>query len=992
MNMPAFAIAFARDVIPTRPEQAAMWFVDIRNFRSINPKFGYSKGNEILKCMAEAIRETLAHDNPVVRVGADRFAFITVGLDFDRAQEGLQQLSKYVGEMVSSIGVNTRLTLKGGIHYLDDADYRLGRHSRAMDFASIAHRKARREKGNALSLFTKEDLERDNRRIAIEQSFDKALAEGQIEVWFQPQVDYIFGEVIGAEALARWNHPELGWMEPSEFVPALENIGKVHELDLLVWEEACRNAGRWRNASDGKPVPISVNVSRAEMLEDGLVERFLALLKKYDLPEGSIHLEITESAFANDMDQLTRIIETMRNNNVLVEMDDFGSGLSSLSMLKDVPVDVVKLDIGFMRSAISEDRGGVVLSSIIRMLQGLDTPIIAEGVETREQAEMLKNMGCHLMQGFHFSRPMPVDEFEDYLASNSTVDNNERRMRGLSRIEELTSIDPSSSYLFNEAMGPTLFFYVAEGITESILVNDEFYEACGLDRVMFRDKKINPIEEIDPASRGTFWRAATEALDCGAAFCRGKVQLSGRWIDCVIRYLGTNARGDAFSLNVVRSGELEGERGNVSEQEGGDNAWAFALLDRIMPCGFAKCKIDDILTIEYSSPNFVDISGLQRDEFSRRYHNSFAGYIVASDRDDVLRAVNDAVQTGELIDCSFNVNYGYGEQRRVQMYGRVVRGDEGVPYVYVVVLAKDDEIESISADGESGLERVIPFELFFDEDKLVIYADKADGSKGEYVFEHWLQGLADYPNGIAQASASKILASIHDLRHHPSSGFTDLRCDLRGDRGMRWYHINFTCEADEEGITRVIHGYAQDANDQMGSVKWWRRQAEIDQLTGLLNRNAVLQEVNHSMRMHGAGMMFMIDLDSFKRINDELGHLTGDALLRDVAEALGERFREGDVLGRYGGDEFVAFVPLSSGDLHAIAAQRGSEIIESISSIEISDGSNAACSVGVAVSRNREATFYDLLEVADEALYKSKLGGKGRYTVLDMDMEQLPLE
>lgn len=983
MTMPAFARAYVEDVLHGNLDEPAMWYIDMRHFRSINPKYGFMVGSSVLQIVAQCIKSSISHDLPIVRLGADRFVFVSCGLDFEAAQQRFEELVDCVNAKAKSQGVNTRLVLTGGIYYLGPVDYQSGSHNRALDYASIAHRKARREKGSALLMFTQEDLERDNRRITIEQSIDKALAEGQIEVWFQPQIDYIYSEVIGAEALARWNHPELGWIESTEFVPVLENCGKVHELDLFVWEEACRNAGRWRSASDGSPVPISVNVSRTEMFEEGLIDYFLGLQQKYDLPDGSLHVEITESAFVEEADRLYDVIMNMRKHNIFVEMDDFGNGLSSLTMLKDVPVDAVKLDMGFMKSSVGEERGGVVLSSVIRMLQALDTPIIAEGVETREQAEMLKNMGCRLMQGYHFSRPMRVGEFEDYLASNSTVESNERRMRGHSRIDELTSIDAGSSYLFNNVIGATLFFFAAEGASESILVNDEFYEVCGLDRDAFGNAKVNPIEEIEPEFRETFWRAASEARENGAALCGGKVMLSGRWIDCVMRYLGTNARGDVFSLNVFRWGELDGDEANTAEQRNRDNAWVCSMLDRIVSCAFAKCKADDQLTFEYVSPKFIANSGLERDEFSRRYHNSLAQYIVAADRDGVVRAVQDAVDTGDLIDCSFNVKHGFWEEQRVQMLGRIEHADEET-WVYLLMLVKDGMANDASAADEKHLEPVIPFEFDLNKDKLVIHDSKSDGIENETVVEGFLEHLATLPSSISKGSASRILASIHDLKYHPSSGFTDLKCNLRGGKGLRWYHINFMCDTDEDGTTAVVRGFAQDANDQMGSAKWWRRQAEIDQLTGLLNRNAVEQEVNLSMRTHGAGMMFMIDLDGFKRVNDEMGHLAGDALLRDVAEALSERFRESDVLGRYGGDEFVAFVSMSTGDAHEIAERRAKAIIDAVSSRKAADGRHAACSVGVAVSDNKEATFYDLLEVADQALYMSKLGGKGTYTVLDM--------
>lgn len=984
MNMPMFVRAFATDVLPKRLENTALWYIDIRNFRSVNPKYGFLKGNIVLKGLVDCVRSLLAPEGPIARLGADRFIFVTDGIDFDAAQVKFRELIGAVNELADSNGVKTHLSLTGGMYYLRDIDYETGNHNRALDYTSIAHRNAHRESHSILLMFTQEDLERDVRRITIEQSIDEALVNGEIEVWYQPQIDYTYGDVVGAEALARWNHPDLGWISPAEFIPILENCGKVHDLDLFVWEEACRNAGRWRNVSDGKPVPISVNVSRTEMFEEGLMEHFLELQQKYDLPDGSLHLEVTESAFVEEADRLYGIIENMREHNMMVEMDDFGSGLSSLNMLKDVPVDVVKLDMGFMRSAVNEDRGGVVLSSVIRMLQGLDTPIIAEGVETLEQAEMLKNMGCHLMQGFHFSRPMPLDEFEGFIASNSTVEASAKRKKRESHLDELTSFDPSSSYLFNEVIGGTMFFFAGDGTSESILVNDEFYEECGLDRMAFGNAKVNPIEEIDAESRATLWRAAAEARELGAAPCRAKVRLTGRWIDCIMRYLGPSARGDVFSLNIYRSGELAGEEENDAMQASQDGTWAQSLLDKIAPSGFFKFAIDESLTFDFVSSGVIANSGLSREDFSRRCHNSFAEYVVSANRAEVIAAVHEAVDGCNLVDVEFKTFHGFGDERMVQMFGRPEYDECGRPWMYAMVLAKGGQ-SLLGVDGEHAHERIIPFDYYVNEDRFVMRDVKPDGRVNEIEAFNWLERVGEMPDYIAPSSASKILATVRDLSHHASSGFTDLKCNLRGGKSLRWFHINYTCEADENGGATVIHGYAQDANDQMGSAKWWRRQAEIDQLTGILNRNAVEQDINLSMRTQGVGMMFMIDLDSFKSVNDGLGHLAGDALLRDVSRTLADHFREGDVLGRYGGDEFVAFVPVAVGDPEAIAAKRSADIIESIGDIEITDDTRAGCSVGVAISHNRDATFYDLLEVADQAMYQSKLKGKGTYTILDME-------
>ncbi|MDO4796898.1 MAG: EAL domain-containing protein [Coriobacteriales bacterium] len=984
LNVSAFGQEYAKVILSGQRKQLALWFMDIHNFRSINPKFGFARGNEVLTIVAHCIRKHLSHDLPVARLGGDRFIALTCDMDFEQATEEFEGLITCIEENVRNAGIGQPMVLAAGVYYLREKDYHNPSNQQAIDYASIAHRNARENPKSNLMQFTDEDLERDRRRIAIEQCIDEALLDGQISVWYQPQVDYTYGEIIGAEALARWHHPTLGWISPAEFIPVLENCGKVHALDLFVWEEACRSAGRWRNKADGKPVPISVNVSRTEMFELGLLEHFLELQQKYDLPVGSLHLEVTESAFVEEADRLYKVIERMRKHHVPVEMDDFGSGLSSLNMLKDVPVDVVKLDIGFLRSAMSEDRGGVVLGSVIRMLQGLDTPIIAEGVETLEQAEMLKNMGCHLMQGFHFSRPMPLDEFESFITTNRAVEHAAKRDRIDSHLEELMSIDSSSSFLFNHAIGGMLYFFAGEGITESILVNDQFYEECGFDRKEFGNSKINPIAEIDQESRSTLWRAAAESREYGSAFCHAKVRRTGRWLDCVMRFLGPSSRGDVYSINIVRSGQ--DMRGDVRiKQTTQDIAWDVDMLNSIVPHGFLKCRVNDALDINYMSPDIYQHAGLSELEFIRRFHNSFAEVILMEDRADFMEAVLESKKTDKTFSTDVSVHYGYGPKHRdVHVIGRVKRDRDGDSWLYLLAMITSEVLSDNGSQIQTESSRTITFDYDFDQDVLTIRSRPLGGARQNVVLDQWAKRLDQMPDTISKASAAKVLATIRDLRNHPSPGYCDLKCNLRdGDDGLRWYHVNYTCDVDEQGQVTVLHGYAQDANDQMGSARWWRQQAEIDQLTGLLNRNAVEQNVNLAIRTQGTGMMFMIDLDGFKRINDELGHLVGDALLRDVSEALAGQFRETDTLGRYGGDEFVAFMSLLGGDPHDVARRRAQSIIDAVSAVTASDGTHAACSVGVVISRSREATFYDLLEVADEAMYHSKEQGKGTHTILE---------
>ncbi len=982
-NVSGFVMNFALALQGGLTEEVALWYLDIRNFRSINPNFGFLIGNMALKALVRNLRIYITGDLPIGRLGADRFIFLSAHMDYEEAVAKFDEMVKAVNAETLDMGIAQPLDFTAGIYYLRPEDIMKRNFSRCMDYVSIAHRNAKKVPKSALVLFTEEDLENDRRRILIEQTIDAALMEGQIEVWYQPQIDYTYGNVVGAEALARWKHPELGWISPLEFIPVLEKCGRVHDLDLFVWEEACRSAGKWHTVSDGNPVPISVNVSRAEMFEEGLMEHFLELRERYGLPAGSLRIEITESAFVEEADRLYGIIDEMRKNQMLVEMDDFGSGLSSLNMLKDVPVDVVKLDMGFMRNAMNEERGGVVLGSVIRMLQGLDTPIIAEGVETLEQAEILKNMGCHLMQGFHFSKPMPIDDFEDFLSANSTEEQSGRTSRTHSKLEDLMSFDATSSFLFNNAVGGMILFLTEGGMSESILVNDQFYEECGLDRRAFGDRKVDPVMEIDEESRATMWRAAAEARENGSARCTAKVGITGRWIDCVMRYVGESARGNVFSMSVLQSGTTD-ERDSTLTQVTQDSEWDLSLLSAIIPNGFVKCAIDDKLTIDYVSPSIVRSMDMTHDEFMRKHHNSLANMVAADQRASIIDAAFDSAYTGELIDRDILLENGSNSAAKVKLLARAKVDETGRKWLYCLILNMG-YIEDLERNGDEILrDRTYPFEYDIDSDRLRVSLPLSDGTTRGMVIEHLTENFEEGTGFITQSSAAKIAATIRDLRNHPMSGFTDIKCNIFRGETMRWYHVNYECEADDEGHATVIHGYAQDANDQMGSAKWWREQAEIDYLTGLLNRNAVEQEINMAIRVEGCGMMFMIDLDGFKRVNDEFGHLSGDALLRDVAECLDSHFRDSDILGRYGGDEFVAFMPAKPEKAHELAEKRASDIIDGISKIEVPDGTFAGCSIGVAVSANRDATFYDLLEVADQAMYESKLRGKGVYTIKDM--------
>lgn len=252
----------------------------------------------------------------------------------------------------------------------------------------------------------------------ISESFETAIENREFSVYFQPQFNHSTGALIGAEALVRWISPKNGFISPAEFIPALEEMGLIPTLDLYVFSRVCEFL---RDCIDnGKTLArVSVNMSRNDIVCCDYVERIEAIRKKYDIPTKWIHVELTETAVVSGMDIVVNAIKKLHELGYTVEMDDFGSGYSSLNVLKDIEFDVLKLDLKFINGAIGSERGGTILSSVVRMAKWLKLPVIAEGVETVEEADFLKSVGCDYIQGYLYSKPVPVAEYEKMLSGKS---------------------------------------------------------------------------------------------------------------------------------------------------------------------------------------------------------------------------------------------------------------------------------------------------------------------------------------------------------------------------------------------------------------------------------------------------------------------------------------------------------------------------------------------------------------------------------------------
>ncbi len=400
----------AQKLIQLNPDvDFAILRMDIERFKVINDLFGEKVGDKLLKYIANIYSNVNLPLCVSGRLHSDNFVVL-----FKYTEETCKHFIESLQVMASSFSLDYRVVLNFGLYRIKDED-RDKPVSVMSDRAGLALKKA---KGNYLVLYGEydDDMRQDLvAEQAIVNEMGKALQQREFVLYLQPKYELANETIIGAEVLVRWQNAQRGFVSPGEFIPIFEHNGFIFNLDQYVWEESCRLLRKWLDEGRS-PLPVSVNVSRVSMCSENLVGIFKNLIKKYNLPKHLLELEITESAYIDNPEYIIEVTKALQREGFVILMDDFGSGYSSLNMLKNLPVDVLKIDLKFLDSVDSSGRGGNILNSVVRMAQWLDIPVIAEGVETRNQVDFLKSIGCNWVQGFYYSKPVPVHEYEDRVA------------------------------------------------------------------------------------------------------------------------------------------------------------------------------------------------------------------------------------------------------------------------------------------------------------------------------------------------------------------------------------------------------------------------------------------------------------------------------------------------------------------------------------------------------------------------------------------------
>ena len=386
--------------------------ININHFQTINERFGKQYGDDVLRRLADKIRATARETGGVCcRQGAD--VFLLYCPHREEYDSLLESLSIGIGgESSGADHIRLRMGVYANADRQLDPERRFDRANKAADSVRGSHIRS-------VGFYDAAIHEAQIHRERLLEDFHSCLENNCFRVYLQPKFNIRREEpyLASAEALVRWVHPELGMISPAEFIPLLEESGLVLELDRFVWKHAAAYIRSWKDRF-GVSVPVSVNVSRVDMLATNLKEIFRQILDEYRLEPSDLMLEITESAYTGSSDPVIETALALREMGFMIEMDDFGTGYSSLGMLNRLPIDALKLDTSFVRTAFAgEKRDTRIIQLILDIAKILGVPVIAEGVETEEQLLALKDLGCDLAQGYFFSRPVPGDEFDSFITA-----------------------------------------------------------------------------------------------------------------------------------------------------------------------------------------------------------------------------------------------------------------------------------------------------------------------------------------------------------------------------------------------------------------------------------------------------------------------------------------------------------------------------------------------------------------------------------------------
>ena len=882
--------------------------VDVNHFHMINERYGRAYGDNVLRRIGEYIREMLKDsDGFACRGEAD--AFLIYCPHRDDYEKIMENAAISLTDEETS---GNRVRLRMGVYYNADKTIDV---ERRFDRAKMAADTVRGSFAKTIGVYDNDLHERQLYAEQLIEEFSKAIAENQFQVYYQPKFDVRPDTPIlsSAEALVRWIHPELGMISPGVFIPLFEDNGLIQKLDTFVWEQTAKQIAEWKARFDFS-IPVSVNVSRIDMYDPDMSNVLQKILEKNGLTTADLLLEVTESAYTQDSEQIIRSVEGLQELGFKIEMDDFGTGYSSLNMISTLPIDALKLDMQFIRNAFKEGGDTHLLEVIIGLSKYLSVPVIAEGVETEQQLNELKKLGCDIVQGYFFSKPVPAVEFEPFILQKKEAEKAAAEAAALERERK-------------------------EGLMEA----DEVIRQMKLDAIRGGrpDSEEEEEKEIPSESRkehtGLQLRTATAFFAVLAILAAIALMISNvavtkgyqRMEAASDRYISAQMAasdmesGSDYLTDRVRCFVVTGEQEylqdfNEEVMTTKRRDLAVENLEKLLQ-GKDKEALENLNTALNLSNELVGIENhamrlmLDTGNYERSEVPQELAEVKLSPEELAMTSQEKRARAQQMVFDNEYMHYKDRIRENVRLC------------THSLIQTSSQELENASAK----LSLLVNLQTFITILFLLI------------VF-----GIVLLISRMVRRPLTEMVTKMQLQEPAEPTGVEELRFVTRT--------YNKILRDNKEANDRLSHEAAHDA------------------LTGLFNRGAYDLLMESADTEHMA--LLLIDVDYFKQVNDTYGHAVGDKVLKRVADILRSSFRSVDILCRIGGDEFAVVMTRVNSSMSQLVLNKISHANDLLQHPK-DDLPPVSLSVGVAFS-DRENPQGDIFKDADTALYDVKRAGR----------------
>ena len=647
--------------------------IDLEHFRLFNDWYGREAGDMLLARIGEQlvlVEEKLG--GVAGYMGQDDF-FVVMPYGHKAVIELHDKLSDLVEKQTSAIGFGVSF----GVAIIDEDIPLLD----FIDRAKVALKVAKSDLNKEICLFNQDMAERANKEYETLLAFKQGIREREFEVYVQPQCRVSSGGIVGIEALARWRKPDGELVSPADFIPVLEKHGFITDLDLYIWDEVCRNLSNWLK-SGHEAVPLSVNVSQADIFAIDVPECLGQIIEKYGIPPELLKVEITESAFANSSLAVEDVVRRLHDKGFVVLMDDFGSGYSSLNMLSSLNVDVIKLDAAFLQMNDARNHKSIqIVESIINMAKTMGLPIIAEGVETKEQVEFLDSLGCRYIQGFYYYRPMPLVDFEALIDGGKKIDSRGfvAKLNEQVRIREFLDQNVYSDAMLNSVLGAVAFYLWHDDCHVDIVrFNEQFYEAVGVPN--FEDRLVDIQQFVPDDERNNFFdllnRAMQDELN-GATETVSFLKPDGTYARFLLHcyYVGESSEGKRFYTSARDVTALFESQAQMSVLSDYLSSSIVFMSSKTRPWGF-KVVVHGL----------QKKLGLSKEQMQAELEDGRFYERIRSTRLDELKAsVFECVRRGLDFTCPFELETDAGEVVPLQLRAdHAKKAHGGIAYILTI--------------------------------------------------------------------------------------------------------------------------------------------------------------------------------------------------------------------------------------------------------------------------------------------------------------------